>query len=394
MALAFRSQVSMLAAAAALSVISRAGVAAAADTVVQVPCEGLLTGRTVATFTGGMVVPWVATQGVDGDGNGDGYVTTAVETELVKQGKTVGGVAGKALPDDGLFPMDARHPAIQLHFSNAADKASPQTLSLHQNNQSIQKFQLPVPAATYSKMFLILTSSEGAGALTITLNYAGGAQPVVTKLTLPDYGVGGANNPNDPVFFNLIAGMRKWGSMLNEGDGPSHTITGIELAPSATDKLTSIGVEKTNGSYVVFWGATGIATSAVEIGVGGGGAGGAAAGGTAGAGGASAGGAGGAPAAGAGGFATAGASTAGGGGASGGTAVTVAGAAGTLPVTGLAGSTTTGTGGSSSAVTPAATSADSGGCTLRGGASDAGGWLVLLMAGGLVLRRRREGVRG
>jgi MYXO-CTERM domain-containing protein len=391
MVVAFRSQVPMLAAAAALAVISRAGSAAAADTVVQVPCDGLLTGRTVATFTGGMVVPWVATQGVDGNGNGDGYVTTAVEAELVKQGKTVGGVAGKALPDDGLFPMDARHPAIQLHFSNAADKASPQTLSLHQGGVAPQSFQLPVPAATYSKMFLILTSSEGAGALTITLNYAGGAAPVVTKLSLPDYGVGGAA-ANDKVFFNLIEGMRKWGSMLNEGDGPSHTITGIELAPSATDKLTSIGVEKTGNSYVVFWGATGIATSPVDIGAGGGGTGG---GGAAGASGAA--GAGGTPTGGAGGAAAAGAPTAGApgaGGAAGSPGAGIAGVAGTLPMSAQAGSSPTGTAGSTSGVTPAAASTDSGGCALRDGASDAGGWLVLLVAGGLVLRRRRAGVSG
>src|SRR5882724_2462626 len=273
MALAFRSPALLLAAASAIFVISEAGVVAAADTVVQVPCDGVIDGRTVATFTGGVVVPWVAAQGVDGDGNGDGYVTTAVETELVKQGKTVGGTAGKALPDDGLFPMDARHPAIQLHFSNAADKASPQTHQLY-IAKGVESFQLPVPAATYSKMFLILTASEGAAALTITFNYAGGAQPVVTKLMLPDYGVGGAA-ANDKVFFNLIEGMRKWSGTLQEGDGTTHTITGIEMAPSATDKLTSIGIEKTNGSHVVFWGATGIATSAVDIGVGGAGGGGA-----------------------------------------------------------------------------------------------------------------------
>src|SRR4029079_15981725 len=107
---------------------------------------------------------------------------------------------------------------------------------------------------------------------------AGGAQPVVQKLMLPDYGVGGAAD-NDKVFFNLISGMRKWSSTNQEGDGPSHTITGIELAPSATDKLTSIGIEKTNGSHVVFWGATGVARSAVDVGtgVGGGGSGGVAA---------------------------------------------------------------------------------------------------------------------
>jgi hypothetical protein len=116
MAFAPRARALTLATSALLSAVSGARSAAAGDTVVQVPCDGLIDGRTVSTFTAGAVVPWVAGHGVDGDGDNDGYVTAAVEAELVKQGKTVGGVAGKALPDDGLFPMDARHPAIQLHF--------------------------------------------------------------------------------------------------------------------------------------------------------------------------------------------------------------------------------------------------------------------------------------
>jgi hypothetical protein len=381
MAFAPRASARTVAVAAGISLLSLAAVARAADMVVQVPVDGVIDGRTVTTFTGGMLVTWGAGQGVDGDGNADGYVTTAAEAELLKAGKTVNNMAGKALPDDGLFPMDARHPAIQLHFSNAADKASPQTKQLY-IAKGMQSFQLPVPAATYSKMFLILTASEGAAALTVTLNYAGGAQPVVQKLMLPDYGVGGAAD-NDKVFFNLIAGMRKWSSTNQEGDGPSHTITGIELSPSATDKLTSIGIEKTNGSHVVFWGATGIATSPVEVGMGGSGGSGGAAGGAAGASGsgglATAGAAGGGLA---GALATGGAATAGG-----------TGTAGTAGGTTMAqaGATSAGSGGTAvAAVSPPETSSDSGGCTLAPSRSErtAAALLVGVLLG-LVLRRRR-----
>ena len=258
---------------AAFSVVSQARVAAAADTVVQVPVDSVIDGRTVSTVANGVIVPWTAKQGVDGDGNADGFVTNAAEAILKTQGKTVGGMLGVALPDDGLFPADARHPAIQLHFSNAAPTAAPQTHQVY-ISQGLQSFQFNVPAATYSKMFLLITTSEGAANLTITLNYSGGTAPTVTMLKLPDYGIGGAA-ANDAVFFNLIAGMRKWTSTNQEGDGPSHTITGIELAPSPTATLTSIQVAKTNGSHVVFWGATGIATSPVEVGTGGGSNGGA-----------------------------------------------------------------------------------------------------------------------
>jgi hypothetical protein len=277
-----------LLATAAIGTLAR--YSAAADTIVQVPVDGVIDGRTVSTLEMGAIVSWTPGQGVDGDGNGDGYVTDAVEAVLNTQGKTVGGQIGKALPDDGVFPADNRHPEIVLHYSNTAPSTSPQTHQIY-IAQGPQNFSLPVPQATYSKLFLILTASEGAADLTITLNYMGAA-PVSANFHLPDYGVGGAA-ANDPVYFNLIEGMRKWTQTNQEGDGPSHTITGIEIAPSATDMLTSVDIMKTNGSHVVFWGATGIATSAVNLGTGGaGGTGGAAgAGGGAGMGGVSAGGA-------------------------------------------------------------------------------------------------------
>ena len=385
MAPAFRAQALAFGSFATLAVLLAPSIARAADTVVQVPVDGIVDGRTVSTFTGGAVVPWGAGQGVDGDGNADGYVTTAVEAELVKQGKTVGGVAGKALPDDGVFPMDARHPEIKLHFSNAADQASPQTHQLY-INKGMQSMQLPVPAATYSKVFVLITASEGAAALTITLSYAGGATPVVQKLMLPDYGVGGAA-ANDAVFFNLIAGMRKWSSTNQEGDGPSHTITGIELKPSATDKLISIGIEKTNGSHVVFWGATGIATSAVDVGVGGAGAGGAAGTAGAGAGGASAGAGGSAAAGGAAGAPTGGVP----GGA--GTA-TAAGASGTLPAAGQAGAAPVAPIGNAGSSNGASTTTDSSGCSVSSNRSgNATLWLLLLAVCGAALKRRTPSAR-
>ena len=260
--------------AVALTLLSTAAARrAAADTVVQVPVDGLIDGRTVATIANGTITPWTAMQGVDGDGNGDGYVTNAVEAALKTMGKTVGNAIGVALPDDGMFAANARHPAVQLHFSNDAPVASPQTHQIYINaSRGSQMFMFNVPNATYSKMFLFITASEGAAALTITMNYAGGTAAQVVKVMLPDYGIGGATNPNDPVFFNLIAGMRKWGGTLNEGDSTTHTITGIELNPTAGAMMTSIQVQKTNGSHGVFWGATGIATSAVTTGAGGSGA--------------------------------------------------------------------------------------------------------------------------
>ncbi len=233
---------------------------ARADTVVQIPVDSVIDGRSVSTLSGAAVVPWTPGQGVDGDGNADGFVTTAVEAVLFQQKLT--SAVGMALPDDGVFPADARHPAVVLHFSNTAPATTPQTHQVH-ISAGAQTFHFAVPPATYSKLFLLVTSSEGAAALTVTLTYAAGTPASSQDFMLPDYGIGGAP-ANDPIYFNLIAGLRKWTTQDQETDTTSHTITGIELTPSATGVLADVQVTKTNGAHVVFWGATGIATSAVD----------------------------------------------------------------------------------------------------------------------------------
>jgi hypothetical protein len=401
-----RPRIPTLVAAAILLVSTAAATrAAAADTVVQVNVDSVIDGRTVSTAQGQTITPWTPMQGVDGDGNGDGYVTNAVEALLVTMGKTVGGKAGIALPDDGMFPADpkGRFPAVQLHFSNAAPTTSPQTHQIYISaTRGPQSFMFNVPQATYSKMFLFITASEGGAKLAITLNYAGATAATTKTVMLPDYGIGGAG-ANDPVFFNLISGMRKWNSTDNEGDSTTHTITGIELAPDATGMLASIKVEKMNGSHCVFWGATGIATSAVTTGAGGGTDGGAA-GGPADAGGA-AGGAGGAggSATGAGGSTGTGGSTTGAGGSTttGAGGSTTTGAGGST-ITGAGGSATgaggaTGTGGSTTSSTGTAGtggtkhSSGGGGCALAGASPGREAvWLLLAAALALVVARRRR----
>jgi len=363
-----------LAISTALCLASFARAAAAADSVVQIPVDSVLDGRTVSTLNGQAIVSWSAAQGIDGDGYADGFVTTAVEAMLQKQGKTENGVLGIALPDDGKFPATTRHPEIDLHFSNTAANTAPQTHQLHLSTGP-QTFTFNVPQATYSKLFLLITCSEGPAALTITLTYAGGAAPVVTKLTLPDYGVGGAP-ANDQVFFNLIQGMHKWDTTNKENDGPSHTITGIEMNPSTTGELVSVQVTKTNGSHVVFWGATGVATSPVTTGTGGtGGTGGASAGGASGAGGVmvTAGAGGNAGSVSASGAPSAGASAAGTGG------------------SGVSGSTSSGTAGTDSEVTSTDSSS---GCSFLGSHAfstrELPAWAVLVALCGVAWRRRRS----
>jgi hypothetical protein len=223
-----------------------------ADVVVQVPVDALLDSRPVSTLTGGVVVPWSV--GLD---DTDGFITTAANTFLKQP--------GPALPDDGTFPADSGRPEIVLHFSNAADAKTPQARIV----TGTSNFEITVPHAQYSKMYLLVASSIGDSPLTLTLTYADMTSTPLS-FTLPDWGTGQPLPTNPPIFFNLISGLHKWNQQDMSIDTPSHAITGVELSPDVAKQLSSIRVEKTSAPQTLaFWGATGIATSAPDVGNGG-----------------------------------------------------------------------------------------------------------------------------
>ena len=229
---------------------------ARADTVVQFPIDALLNARPVSTLTAGVVVPWTATQGVDGNGGGDGDVTKAVEAKL--------GQTGNALPDDGVFPAANGIPEIDLHFSNNNPATSFQAHNAHHGVAASIDFA--VPQATYSKIFLVLTSSEGADKLTVTMTYADTTTSMTSPFTLADYDTPIAANTAEVSYFSLIS-MHKWTPTNQQTDNAGHQITGVILTPTPTKQLTRITIAKpADGQYLVFWGATGIATSPVDAG--------------------------------------------------------------------------------------------------------------------------------
>jgi len=244
-----------------------------AEQVVQIAVGTVLDGRPVTTLTAGAIVPW--TVGIDKD---DGYITDAA-AKFLKQ-------TDKALPDDATFAADATHPEMVLHFSNAASATSPQARGV----SGVSQFEFDVPHASYSELFLALSSSYGDSALSITFLYAD-ASTSSQMFTLPDWGTGAALPTNPPIFFNLISGLHKWTRDNASVDTPSHTITGVKLSPESSKELNRVRVSKTAATpYLVFWGATGIAVSPISNSNGGaggvsaaGGNGGAGAGGTAGA---------------------------------------------------------------------------------------------------------------
>ena len=231
---------------------------ASAQYVVQIPVDSVLDGRAVTTFTGGTVVTFGNKQGIYSGGQ-TGYVTAAVQMMLAPTSKGVG------LPDDGFFPATGNLPPFQLHFSNAAPAASPQTRQLPASaTAGAQTFQFPVPPATYTALYLILASGDGAASFTVTLSYAGGVPSTMTTImNLPDSGAG--VQMGGPPHFYVVTNTGKWDTTNKDLEPTNHTIEGVEITPSpAPAVLTGVTITKTNGAILVFWGATGIATTPVD----------------------------------------------------------------------------------------------------------------------------------
>jgi hypothetical protein len=229
-----------------------------AQYVVQIPVDSILDGRAVTTLTGGTVVTFGNKQGIYSGGQ-TGYATAAVQMMLAPTSKGVG------LPDDGFFPATGNLPPFQLHFSNAAPAASPQTRQLPASaTAGAQTFQFPVPPATYTALYLILASGDGSASFTVTLSYAGGVPSTTTTITnLPDSGAGVMTG--GPPHFYIVTNTGKWDTTNKDLEPTNHTIEGVEIAPSpAPAVLTGVTITKTNGAILVFWGATGIATTPVD----------------------------------------------------------------------------------------------------------------------------------
>jgi hypothetical protein len=220
---------------------------------VQIPIDSLLDARPVSTLTGGVVVPWTAGQGIDGNGGGDGFVTEGVATKL--------GYNGPTLPSNGIFPAAKGLPEFDLYFSDSNPATSFQAHNVHAN--MVGAIQFAVPQATYSSIYLVLTDSENADMLTVTMTYADATTSTVGPFTMPDYDQGLPANTKEVSYFSLFSGQ-KWSSTDGPNDNPGHSITGVILTPTPTKPLTGMVINKpSDGHYLVFWGAVGTATSPV-----------------------------------------------------------------------------------------------------------------------------------
>ncbi len=367
------SRASLITITAALALGVHTPSARAAETVVQVPLTGLLEGRSVTTYNNGVFTPWTLT--TDGGGLQNGFMTAAGATKLGKPTTT-------ALPDDGHFPADMHHPDVVLNFSNAAPATAPQTHFVPVSGT----FKFAVPAAAYSKFFLFFNGADNGTTVKVTYTYSDATTEVHNGM-IPDY-YADITPTAQNMIFNLAPDLAKYSNMNAQTEMAHHHITGIEMDPTTPTKtLTGVQVDRGPNGYLVFWGATGIATSDVA---GAGGSGGAAgAGGTSGA----------ASAAGAGGASAGAPSTAGSAG-----SLSIAGAGGALIAGGASGAPATGAGGASagtggspgasagSSPLPNNAASDSGGCSMTAATqrTPRALWLVLGALGAYGIGRRRR----
>jgi hypothetical protein len=217
------------------------GLSAQPAEVIQVDVRPILTGRAVTTFTDGKLVPW--TQGIDGGGRADGYLT--IEASVAN-----GDTNARALPDDGSFAANAAHPFVRLNFANA-DGKNPQIRSV----TGAGGFSFSVPGKRYQRMMVFLTSAEGPSHLRFQLTHADGTRES-RDILLPDY----YNAPPDgnTNVFTLATNLAKWNAAGRMTEPNHHQIHGVDLQPDARKELVSVQVDKTAPGYLVFWGATGV----------------------------------------------------------------------------------------------------------------------------------------
>lgn len=208
--------------------------------VIQIDISGLLNARPVTTLTGNKLISW--TKGIDGGGDGDGYLTqSAAEFNGDKD--------AHALPDNPVFAANAQHPEIVLHYNNAD--------SIHNQARFVSgegEFTIRVPKGHYSAIYLGLTSSEGPSALEFELTYTD--KTATKNYELPDY----YNNASEkyPSLSFVATDLAKWGKKNMMAEKNHHNIHLLKLDIDPSQTLRSITLKKSKGGYLIFWSATGV----------------------------------------------------------------------------------------------------------------------------------------
>lgn len=207
---------------------------------IQINIDTLLNARAVTTLTKGKLVTW--TKGIDGDGQGDGYLTMAAA--LFNKDKDP-----HALPDNPHIRATPKHPSITLHYKNR-DGVGFQTRAV----SGAGSFGFYVPQKKYMGIYLSLTSAEGGSQLQVELTYKDG---IATKdFWLPDY----YNDivAKDSCLSYVVHDLAKWDNQNKMVESNHHNIDALNIYPDPKRILVHVKVKKSAGGYLVFWAATGV----------------------------------------------------------------------------------------------------------------------------------------
>lgn len=218
---------------------ARSGVPGPLTRTVQINVKELLNARPITTFGRGKLTSW--TEGLDGDWSGEATFAAA---------QAMGTATTNALPDNGSFPADARHPEINLNYSNT-DEHNPQV----RRSEGTDSYGFAVQEEEYAKMILVFMSANGSSRLNVSLAYQGGLSEG-KNIEVPDW-----YNPipaSDRSRFNLASDLAKW-TKSNEMSEPNHHyLYGVELDPMPGKKLERVTISKSPDGTLTFWGATGV----------------------------------------------------------------------------------------------------------------------------------------
>jgi hypothetical protein len=212
---------------------------------IQVDVKALLNARPVTVTNAGKLVAW--TQGLDGDYSGEATMAA---------GKLMGDALPKALPDDGKFAANDKHPEIILHFANE-DVTGMQV----RRSTTSDTFSFAVPVGKYSKMAIFSMSANGPSQLTVQLFYSDEIE--TRNLTVPDwYNLLPAG---DADRYYVAYDLAKWSKDNKKTEPDHHYLYGLELKPDPSKTLTRIKVGKSPGGAHTFWGATGVSEGVTTI---------------------------------------------------------------------------------------------------------------------------------
>ena len=207
--------------------------------VVQFNISSILNARPVTTLCNGKLATWKT--GIDGGGNGDGYLTksaAAFNHDSVEH----------ALPDEPLVPANDAHPQILLHYANT-DSINYQARSMPGETS----VTFSIPKGKYSMLYFALTSAEGPSSLKFDLTYANGEH--TDEMLLPDYY---QDIPaNDLNLCYLTHDLAKWGPANQMTEKSHHNIDLVKVQTDPARTLLKIKISKGKSGYLVFWAVAG-----------------------------------------------------------------------------------------------------------------------------------------